>query len=279
MTCAEPAGGCGLWIAGARLLGTRTCGCVRTKLCWESAFSPKAQALISLPDGAKACSTLYELRGGFRAVPGNVDSRALRLQRKDRGDWDGWCPVAGALGPARLCSQPPLHMQLGSPASRGGSSAESGKPARGGARSAREGLGSPLQLREWVSQMAIAPPHWDPHFRSSPFYYEVVNVSLIPESFRTSLGAVEHECTNQRAESISLLPEPTVGKREAVSVLSWSGRGKVVLRVNILFLSATPRRVALETFLPKNEGLEAMETVACSGEGRSRLIQGYTAAL
>lgn len=66
---------------------------------------------------------------------------------------------------------------------------------------------------------------------------------------------------------------------EGVSVLPWSGRGKVVLRVNILFLSATPRSVVLETFLPKNGGLEAMETVACSGEGKSRLIQGYTAAL
>lgn len=41
---------------------------------------------------------------------------------------------------------------------------------------------------------------------------------------------------------------------EADSVLSWSGRGKV----NILFLSALPRSVAFETFLPKKEGLEVM---------------------
>lgn len=121
---------------------------------------------FSVPMVLKRAQLCRSFRGGFRAVPGNVDSRALRLQRKDRGHWDGWCPVARTLGPTRLCSQPPLHMQLGSPAARGGSSAESGKPARGGAGSAGEGLGSPLQLRGWVSQMAIAPPHWDPYFQS-----------------------------------------------------------------------------------------------------------------
>lgn len=47
VTRVQPTGSCGLWIAGAPLLGTRTCGCVRTKLC-ESAFSPKTRALISL---------------------------------------------------------------------------------------------------------------------------------------------------------------------------------------------------------------------------------------
>lgn len=45
---------------------------------------------------------------------------------------------------------------------------------------------------------------------------------------------------------------------EADSVLFWSGRGNVVLRLNVLFLSATPPSVALETLLPKNEGLEVM---------------------
>lgn len=63
-------------------------------------------------------------------------------------------------------------------------------------------------------------------------------------------------------------------------MLSWRGRGKEVLRVNILFLSATPRSAALETLLPKNEGLEVM--------GNSGLLWGgqqqadptvYTSAL
>ena len=63
---------------------------------------------------------------------GRSPGRSLRLVRGSRG-----------AGPARLCSQPPLHMQRGSPAARGGSSLESGKPAKGGAGSAGAGLGSP----------------------------------------------------------------------------------------------------------------------------------------
>lgn len=62
---------------------------------------------------------------------------------------------------------------------------------------------------------------------------------------------------------------------EAVSVLSWSSRGIVVLRVNVLLLSATPRSVAPEIFsvapeifLPKNEGLEVMENSGLLWGGR-----------
>lgn len=57
---------------------------------------------------------------------------------------------------------------------------------------------------------------------------------------------------------------------EAVSVLSWSGRGNAVLRVNILFLSATPRSVAPEIFHPKNESLEVMENSGLLRGGRQQ---------
>lgn len=98
--------------------------------------------VLGAPKLGVRAATGFALRlGWFQAALGSVESRALKLQGEVGGSLGGWCAAAGASGPARLCSQPPLHMQRGSLAARGGSSAESGKPAKGGAGRGVQGRG------------------------------------------------------------------------------------------------------------------------------------------
>lgn len=126
------------------------CGCIHAEFRWESAFPqgpssdfPLLAVLGRAQLGLRAGMGPAFRFGWLQVALGSVGSRALKLQGEAQGGRGGWCAEAGALGPARLCSQPPLHMQRGSPAARGGSSAESGKPVKGGAWRAGAGQGSP----------------------------------------------------------------------------------------------------------------------------------------
>jgi hypothetical protein len=128
------------------VLGSRTFGwgCVGAGVYARSSavksLFPQAEAPFSL---SRWC---WDVVGALGRAWGSTGKRGrpdAEAPARNSARWRWRVPVAGALGPARLCSQPPLHMQRGSPSARGGSSAESGKPARGGAERAREGLVSP----------------------------------------------------------------------------------------------------------------------------------------
>lgn len=272
-------------VDGARLLGDWDVWVgVYARSCAGKALLPsKPRHRFLCPCGAEASRSLYELRDGFGTVLGNVDSRALRLQRKDRGDWNGWCPVAGALGPERLCSQPPLHMQLGSPAARGGSSAESGKPARGGALSEGKGWdppcscgvgipdghcthsqGSPLSVFSLLSQGSEA---WQliPTLRVFARFWLRWSVSAGTRGHRPLLCQVS---TLLGSSSSAVL------ECQRQSEHRWD------ILLSAPFLSPAPLppllEVALETFssLPSKK----MESAGLLWEDVSRLIRGRTAA-
>lgn len=135
------------WVTGrARVqlaclwLRVRGCGRIHAEFCWESTFPqgrssdfPLLAVLGRAQFGLRAGMGSALRFGWLQVALGSVGSRALKLQGEAQGGRGSWCAEAGALGPARLCSQPPLHMQRGSPAARGGSSARPGKPVKGGA--------------------------------------------------------------------------------------------------------------------------------------------------
>lgn len=160
---AKPTGPCSSWPPGSTWCGwvargasgglervwLRVCGygCTHKELCPGGAFSLRPKHRFGRwgapTSGVRAGTGPALWLGWLQAALGSVGSRALKLQKEARGGLGGWCAAARALGPASLCSQPPLHMQRGSLAARGGSRAESGKPVKGGAGRAGAGLGSP----------------------------------------------------------------------------------------------------------------------------------------
>lgn len=120
--------------------------CSARKVLFPLGRSTDFSLLAVLRRAQIGCARRNGLGALVRMASGSPGKRAesrIEAAGKARGALGRWCAAAGALGLARLCSQPPLHMQRGSLAARGGSSAESGKPAKGGAGRAGAGLGSP----------------------------------------------------------------------------------------------------------------------------------------